>query len=465
LALAIVLKLVDNEITSEFMRLKLFLAFTLIVIVSVSLVAIIARRGAINEVRTYIFRGGMFGLSEMASNLEYFYQTQGSWANVQSVVESSTGRRGGMAGMMEPRFLVADASGTVVGDSQGTALQSSLDKSTLDDSIPLSVNGRIVGYLIAVVGMRSYAGNEQLVLQRLNRGVIIAGLLAIGLGLVLAIGLAYTLLRPVRELTTAAQKLSEGDLTQQVAIHGNDELATLGRTFNQMANSLQQAEESRRAMTADIAHELRTPLAVQRANLEALQDGIYPLTVENLAPVIEQNHLLTHLVEDLRTLALADAGQIQLERASTDLVSLTERIIEQFKPQATTHQIKLTLLPPSDPIPLISLDPIRMEQMLANLLSNALRFTPAGGSIEVTIASLEKIVRLTVHDSGPGIPEDALPFIFERFYRADKSRSRAEGGTGLGLAIARNLARAHGGDLTATNHASGGALFTLMLPM
>jgi signal transduction histidine kinase len=218
-------------------------------------------------------------------------------------------------------------------------------------------------------------------------------------------------------------------------------------------------------MTADIAHELRTPLAVQRANLEALQDGVYPLTVENLTPVVEQNHLLTHLVDDLRTLALADAGQIELECTPTDLPALVQRVVEQFQPQAAKNQVSLHFSSPATPMQLISLDPIRVEQMLTNLLSNALRYTPQSGQIEIAINQLPKFARLTVSDTGPGIPQDALPFIFERFYRADKSRSRAEGGSGLGLAIARNLARAHGGDLTATNHASGGALFTLTLPL
>jgi two-component system sensor histidine kinase BaeS len=446
------------------MRLKLFLAFTLIVVITVVLVAVIARRGAVYEIRTFMFRGGMYGLSDMATNLENYYHVHGSWENVQSILDIAPGGMGGMNTMMRQRLLVADASGTVVADSQGDELGRNLDQQTLNGSIPLNADGKTVGYLTVAGGMGFNAGNEQLVLMRLNRGVIVAGLLAGALGLVLALALAYTLLRPVRDLTLAARKLSDGDLTQRVAIHGDDELATLGRAFNQMADSLQSAEESRRAMTADIAHELRTPLAVQRANLEAFQDGVYPLTVENLTPVIEQNHLLTHLVEDLRTLALADAGQIQLELTPTDLVSLVQRVVEQFQPQAGTHQVRLVLLPPATPIQPLLLDPIRLEQMLSNLLSNAMRYTPVAGQIDVAITPLSKVIRLTVHDSGPGIPEEALPFIFERFYRADKSRSRTEGGTGLGLAIARNLARAHGGDLTATNHASGGALFTLTLP-
>lgn len=218
-------------------------------------------------------------------------------------------------------------------------------------------------------------------------------------------------------------------------------------------------------MTADIAHELRNPLAVQRANLEALQDGVYPLTAESLAPVIEQNQLLTRLVDDLRTLALADAGQIELKRTPTDLSALVERVMERFQPQAHTQQVRLSFIPPAVPIPTLSADPIRLEQVLTNLLSNAFRYTPPGGHIDLALATQDGMLRLSVHDSGPGIPEDALPYIFERFYRADKSRARAEGGSGLGLTIARQLARLHGGDLTASNHSAGGALFTLILPV
>jgi len=444
------------------MRVKLFLSFTILVILSVILVAVIARRGAVNEVVTFMFRGGIYGLNDLTASLEKYYQRNGSWADAQSVIDLNPK---GMGNMMGQHLLVLDPFGKVVVDTQGSRLGEILDQTILSSFIPLQVNGKTVGYFGTTGGMAFNVANQQLVLQRLNRGVIFAGLIAGALGLILATALSYTLLRPVRELTLAVGELAKGDLNHRVAIHGEDELATLGLAFNHMADSLQQVEESRRAMTADIAHELRTPLAVQRANLEALQDGIYPLTVENLAPVIEQNHLLTHLVEDLRTLALTDAGQIELERSLIDLPAQVAKVVERFQPQAATQQVSLILSSPDPSVPPILVDPIRLEQMLTNLLSNAMRYTPAGGQIEVAIATLPGVVRLTVHDSGPGIPADSLPFIFERFYRADKSRTRSEGGSGLGLAIARNLARAHGGDLTATNHALGGALFTLTLPV
>jgi signal transduction histidine kinase len=231
-----------------------------------------------------------------------------------------------------------------------------------------------------------------------------------------------------------------------------------------MANSLHQARESRKAMTADIAHELRNPLAVQRANLEALQDGIYPLTTENLQPILEQNLLLTRIVEDLRTLALAESGQMPLERADIDLSGLVQRVVDRFQPQAARRSIGIEFQGCPD-CPAIQADPGRVEQIVGNLLSNALRFTPEAGIIELAIKCDRGDILLTVRDHGSGISPEALPRVFERFYRADKSRSREEGGTGLGLAIARQLAQAHGGTITAANHPMGGALFTLRLPV
>jgi two-component system OmpR family sensor kinase/two-component system sensor histidine kinase BaeS len=374
--------------------------------------------------------------------------------------------------MMGQRLRLADSSGAVVADTTGVA-SGELSRAEKEAAIPIEVEGRTVGYLSWQGGMALTAADETFLVSRLTRAAITAGLIAAGLSLLLALLLSYTLMRPVRELTRAAQRLGERDLSQRVRVSGKDELAELALSFNRMADSLQKAEDNRRALTADIAHELRTPLAVQRANLEALQDGVYPLTPENLAPVLEQNLLLTRLVDDLRTLALADAGQLTLERTPTDLAGLVERVVERFQPQASGRAIALRLDADSLPgaaLPLLSVDPQRVEQILSNLLSNALRYTPEGGQIRVAVAagrgSLEdNAVQISVWDSGPGIPQESLPRVFERFYRADRSRSRAEGGSGLGLAIARQLAEAHGGSLAAANHPQGGAVFTLRLPV
>lgn len=462
------------------MRTKLFLALSLVALVSVAAVTLIVRQGAVDEVTAYMLRGGMVDISDLTATLEAYYQANGSWEGVESVLSSpgspGMGWQGGQNGpgmmggplrhgVLDQRLRLADAQGQVIADTAGDA-QGELSQEVLLQAVPLKSGAQTVGYLLPEGGLTLSSGDEALLLQNLNRAALTAALLAGGLALLLSGMLAYRLLRPVTALTRAAERLASGDLSQRVQVQGSDEIAALGGTFNHMAESLQQAQTSRRAMTADIAHELRNPLAVQRANLEALQDGVYPLTAENLSPVLEQNLLLTRLVEDLKTLALAESGQLKLELIPTDLAGLAARVVERYQPQARPRGIDLSLntLPAGQPP--VTVDPTRIEQILGNLISNALRYTPEGGWIRLSLAPEgERAIRVTVRDSGPGIPEDALVHIFERFYRADKARSRAEGGSGLGLSIARQLAESHQGSLTAANHPEGGAVFTLTLPV
>ena len=455
------------------MRLRLILSFVLVVLVAITTVAVIARQNTAREVSAFMFRGGMSSTGGIAGQLEAYYQQYGSWEGVESLLTNAHGRWGaggqgmGSGMMMGQRLRLADADGIILADSSGAAPTGSLSRAERQSAVSLQVGGKIVGYLVAEGGMGYTPSDETFLLGRVTQAALTAGLIAGGLALLLALFLAYRLLRPINELRHAAERLGQGDLNQRVPLYGDDELASLGRTFNHMAASLQRAEESRRAMTADIAHELRNPLAVQRANLEAMQDGVYPLTPENLQPVLEQNLLLTRMVDDLRTLALAESGQLQLERIPTDLGALVNRLVDRFRPQAAQQNVELVYAPnqAQTAAPLLLLDAQRIEQIMNNLLSNALRHTPNGGRIHLQMQQLPQRVELTVHDSGPGIPAEALPQIFERFYRADRSRSRSEGGSGLGLAIARQLAEAHGGALSAANHSQGGAVLTLSLPI
>jgi two-component system sensor histidine kinase BaeS len=460
------------------MRLRLFLAFVTVALVAVVSVVLIARQGAASAVRTFMFRGSMIGIDDFASQLEDYYAANGSWQGIESSSLWPGGGQGqgygrGMQGMMQggvmgQRLRLADEDGSLMADTaspglSGTAPGVQLTRREMDSAVELRADDRVVGYLLGEGGMGYNQSDETFLVNRISNAALIAGLIAGVLALVLASILAYRLLRPVQELTLAAESMAAGDLSQRVPVRGDDELATLGVAFNQMADFLQHAEESRRAMTADIAHELRNPLAVQRANLEALQDGIYPLTPDSLTPILDQNQMLTRLVDDLRTLALADSGRLDLVRTPTDLPALVQRAVERYSPQAAARDIQL-VSHISENLPALSLDAQRIEQILNNLLDNALRHTPDGGKVEVSSSTSAQKISLSVHDSGAGIPQDALPYIFERFYRADRSRSRAEGGTGLGLTIARQLAEAHGGTLSAANHPQGGAVFTLVLP-
>jgi two-component system sensor histidine kinase BaeS len=454
------------------MRWRLFVSFILVALVSMLSLLILVRQGAIQEVRTYMFRGGMVGLEGIVSELEDHYKKNHTWSGADQII-SGTGqgnRRGnqgnmpGMGGMMGQGLLLTDDQGNIVADSRNPNTSGRIDQSELLQGIPLQVNGATVGHLVQEGGMVFTSGDEIELLSRLTRSVYIATGIAIVFALLLALLLSTRLLKPVRELTQAAEDLSDGDLTKRVSIQGDDELALLGRTFNQMASSLENADQSRQAMTADIAHELRTPLAVQRAQLEALQDGVYAPTEENLSALLEQNILLTRLVADLRTLAMADAGQLQLEKTATNLGQLAARAADQFRPQAAEHGIEIQFSQQEGCRDIV-IDPGRVEQIIGNLISNALRYTPQNSWVKIDFHCTDSEAVLTVRDNGPGITESDQEQIFERFYRADQSRSRAEGGSGLGLAIARQLAEVQDGQLTVRNHAGGGAEFQLTVPL
>jgi two-component system sensor histidine kinase BaeS len=451
------------------MRLRLILSFLIVVFVSIASMMIIARIKTANEIRTFMYSGEMTGNEELVSRLEDYYQANKGWQGIDRLfTERGHGMRmgqgQGMMGGMGNDIRLLNAQGEVLIDTSGLEDQVAVTREDINNALPIVINKQTVGYLLSSNGsMVISRGNEAKLVKRVNRAAIIAGLITAILSLVIVSFLAYKLFQPIHELTLATERIAEGDLSQRVPVHGDDELATLGSAFNRMADSLEKAENNRRVMTADIAHELRNPLAVQRANLEAMQDGIYDMTPENVQPLIDQNLLLTRLVEDLRTLALADAGQLELVRVDADFPALVKRALERFQPQADTKNIRLELINTAT-CPPIFIDPGRIEQILGNLLSNAFRFTPESGKISLEINCTPKNIRLDVHDSGPGIPEESLPHLFERFYRADKARSRAEGGSGLGLAIARKIAEAHGGSLTAANHPQGGAVISLTLP-
>jgi signal transduction histidine kinase len=476
--------------SSKTMRNKLILSFILVVLVAVSGVIVLAQLGVANEVRSFMQTGGQQFANQTADELERLYAAQGSWDGAAEVLQrtasQSTGRSGhgsgpgNTAGGINQNLILADANRQVLAVTPGAqvAIGEVLPESSIANAIPLhttpeeTLRQQIVGYLISYNALRFGAAESNFLVERLSLAALLAGGAAGLVALLLGLYLTHRLLLPVRQLTQATRGLAAGDLSQRVPVSrsamGRDELAELAHTFNVMADSLQAAQTARQAMTADIAHELRTPLSVQRATLEALQDGIYPLETDSLIPLLEQNHMLSRLVEDLRTLALSDAGQLHLERTAIDLTDFARRVATRFQAAADANQVLLQLdLPPSEQPCMASVDPLRLEQVLNNLLSNALRHTPVQGHVRLRLAPCQADQSawiMQVEDSGSGIPEEALPHIFDRFYRADKSRSRQAGGSGLGLTIARDLMRAHGGELTAANLPGAGAQFTLHIP-
>jgi two-component system sensor histidine kinase BaeS len=290
--------------------------------------------------------------------------------------------------------------------------------------------------------------------------------LAIAVGILLLVVLGASLLasrqvlRPVRRLTAATRAMAGGALSSRVDATGHGEVADLGRSFNDMADALTSAEDQRRRLVDDIAHELRSPLANIRGYLEAGQDGVLDRDDAWTSSLLEEAALLEHVIEDLQVLAMADAGRLRAEIDSTDLAATVDLAIQAC---AGAARARLVRMERTGDRPSVPHDRLRMRQVIGNLLTNAIRHAPPESVVTISLESGPP-ARLVVRDHGPGIESQHLPHVFDRFYRADSSRSRHTGGSGLGLAIVAQLVETHGGSVTAGNHPHGGAVFTVVLP-
>ena len=322
------------------------------------------------------------------------------------------------------------------------------------------------GEIWTVVPYRPLAGQnalEQRFLRTTQRALWLSGLAASAAALLLVLVLVRQTTSPLRQLEAASQRIARGDFSERVEVRSTDEIGRLAGAFNEMAESLRDSEEGKRRMIADISHELRTPLAAVRSALEGLRDGLVDATPATFAALHDRVLLLTRLVADLHQLALADAGQLSIERRPTDVGAVLEGIIETVGFQAEDGGIRLEAVVEPD-LPTMLLDAHRIEQVLLNLLANALRHTPSGGRIELRAArSGGDEIELRLSDSGPGIPAEDLARIFDRFYRTDPSREGS--GAGLGLSIAKALVEAHGGRIWAEDRPEGGASFVIRLPI
>jgi len=265
---------------------------------------------------------------------------------------------------------------------------------------------------------------------------------------------------PIGDLVAASSRVANGDYSARVPERGPREVRSLARAFNSMTARLQASDQARRAMLADVTHELRTPLTVIQGNLEGLLDGVYPRDDAHLQPILDETRVLSRLIDDLRTLALAESGALQLQKEPTDLALLIGETVAPFRAQATASGVALnTEIAPN--VPTLNLDPARIRQVLENLITNALRYTSCGGKISVQLAvNSEQSTVVTVSDTGKGIAPEELPHIFDRFYKSRDSR-----GTGLGLAIAKNLIAAHGGEISAQSELGKGTTIRFGLPV
>jgi signal transduction histidine kinase len=435
---------------------KILLAFGLLLLTTLGAVVYFTNRTAGREVRGALSQIEMMPDNMFARELAAYYSANHSWEGAERVLML----QGPMQGMHNVRLVVVDANNFVVIDTTGDGTGKPFIPGPESRSIPIRTGGETVGQLVTFAELRN--GPEGPLLLAVNRVLLLTAITAGVAGLAIALILSQSLTSPLRHLSAAMQRFARGERNLALPRPSGDEVGDLTRSFQGMMTEIHQQEILRKEMTADIAHELRTPLSVIRANLDALADGVYPLTKENLAPIRESTELLDRLIEDLRTLELADAGRLTLEKSEIDFSRLLRRIAARFSPRAESCSQKIEVACGMN-LPAAMADLQRLEQILGNLVDNALRHTPDGGVIRLSADADGAAVRIAVEDSGPGIPAGEIDRIFERFYRLDSGRARADGGSGLGLAIARKLAEAHGGSLTAENRPGGGARFTLRL--
>ncbi len=485
---------------------KLMGGFIIVIVIGALVFSFFTSRATLNAFNLYTSRNGQALADNLAPTLADYYTQNNGWQGVEEYISSGlgtldilglggnnlasgngssqgqrsgTGRSGppasagGPGGLSNQRIILADQTGKVLIDTQGDLSGKQLPGSDLAIGTPVMVDGSLVGTLLIMPeGLISAGTSAGEFINSVNQSILIAVLISGVIALILGGALFSQITSPLRRLNKAALAIAQGDLDQKVDIHSNDELGNLGQTFNLMADNLSKAETQRRQLFADIAHELRTPLAAIRANLEGLLDGVLPFDNQQVSDILDETLLLNRLVGDLRLLSLAEAGELKLEYAQTNLGELVRQVSERFQLQAQQKGVHLETIV-ADELPHFWIDPDRISQVVNNLAGNALRYTPQGGKItlEVRAEKGNEAQSVSVTDSGPGIPADELDVIFERFYRIDPSRSRSSGGSGLGLAIVKQLVEAHGGKATVQSpvfrQADGsgyGSRFTFSLP-
>ena len=394
-------------------------------------------------------RRNPFYLSPTAIILETYYLGHGSWQGVQAVLEERTNTSIRALRPDWEQTILLDASGRVVldrGIANSPRVGIIYTPQPEESGIGLSINGQPIGMIVMLRGTPPRPW--QLIFSLLGPTAVISIFLGI-LTLVIGLLLMRRMVNPLAEVIAAAQSVSQGDLTARVPVDTrNDDLSALKlTTFNHMAEELERADIHRRNLFADIAHELRTPITILRGRLEGILDGVYPPDEANIAPALEETYLLERLVEDLRLLALAEANQLRFDIKPVKLSELMETILGLFSAQAGERNVSMHLEAEPD-LPEVMVDPQRFQQVIGNLIDNAISYTPEDSSIDLTIQRKENTVVLTVEDGGPGIPEEELAHVFDRFWRGEIAR-RSTGGAGLGLSIARQLVEAQGGHITA----------------
>jgi signal transduction histidine kinase len=442
---------------------RLSVTFAVIILVTVGTIYFFVSERIAVEMEYYKTISAQYRSDQIQSRLYLFYWDKRSWEGVQSLVEDT-------AHVSGTHIILVAVNGTVVGDSKEPALLGTNYTGSSDSALEMSlVRGgvkEILGevYIIPDPAAESYVAPFLRLSTSINRSLLLGGSVAIAIALLLTFVLSRRITSPIGALARAARRLGRGDLSQRVQFQGKGEVATLAQAFNSMAADLEHAEQLRRNLVADVAHELRTPLSNIQGYLEAIRDRVMKPNAATIRSLNEEAALLSRLVNELQELSLAEAGELKLVYQAEDITKLVKQAVTPWQPKVAAKEISLFLDLP-DNLPLVNIDWQRVNQVLHNLLENAVAYTHKGGTINIAAMTQGDWVEVCVSDTGEGIPAEDLPNIFERFYRVDKSRARVTGGSGLGLTIAKRLVEAHGGKITVQSKLGKGSRFSFTLPV
>jgi signal transduction histidine kinase len=389
----------------------------------------------------------------------FYEENNGRWRGVEELFRRNPGRDD----VNQLPFVIVDDRGIVVWEDGPHERGRPLPRDMVERGTPVMVDGRRVGTVVVLRDEGRIQQQEAAYTRQTNQALAMGVGGAILVSLVVGLLLSRHFTRPLRELKTAIHAMNQGQVGAQVPVRTRDELGELATAFNHMSAELEKVNSLRRQMTADIAHDLRTPLAVLLGYLEGLRDGTLQPGSGYFDTMYDEGIYLQRLIDDLRTLSLADAGELSLMKQAVNPGDLLQHTRSAFQQQASEQQVDLHIDNHADG-KTVQVDRNRMQQVLGNLVSNALRYTPPSGRITLYAASDDRYLHLMVEDTGSGIAPEKLPYIFERFYRADEARQQHQGESGLGLAIVRSIVMAHGGTIEAESQPGRGTRMRITLP-
>jgi len=438
---------------------KLLLAFLLVSIISSGIIVLLTRFATSRELDKFVSDRYKY---ELVDELEKYYQQNQTWDGVEKAFKQF-GRDFNNHDYDRPLyFSIAEPDGKIVVAGSDRKLGEILNAEELSHCSPIQVENKTVGVLL-LANSPDRNPLEDEFLRRLNGSIFLSAVGTIIVALLLGVLLARSITRPIRELTKATHAMADGNLNQKVNVRSRDEIGELAESFNKMSSDLSRSFNLRKQMTADIAHELRTPLSLIIGHAEGVHDGVLEPNHENFEIIREEAERLEHLVNDLRTLSLADAGELSVDFQPVNINDLMSDVCTHYISLFNQHRITLNLKP-APVILTANLDPGRFTQVLNNILDNALRYTPAGGSVEMETAQVENKIQISIQDNGEGVTPEIAAHLFDRFYRADEARNRNDGGSGLGLAIAKSIIEMHKGRIWAESEKGKGLRMVIELP-